>query len=119
MKDLIGFIISCVLGILLQYFFPWWTIVFAGLPAALFFYANSSKSFWLSFSAIVIPWLLIPLFIDYSNQHILAHRMQNLFMNIPIFAIQFAISVLVSSLSGTAALTVFTLKKQLSSDRQK
>jgi hypothetical protein len=112
MRDLYGFLSCLALGIILQCYFPWWSLAFAGMPASLFFYSTSQRSFWMSFAAIVIPWIMIPLFIDFSNQHILSERIQSLFMDIPSFAIQTLIAVLVGSFCGVAAQFTFLLIKQ-------
>lgn len=112
MKDLFGFLICIALGILLQSYFPWWIVVFAGVPSALFFYSGASKSFWLSFAATVIPWILFPLFIDFANAHILSVRMQAIFMRIPVFAIQSFLAILVGILTGSGAYISFSFRNK-------
>ena len=73
----IGFLI--ILGGILQYFFPWWTLPLAAALLALGFRINPGRAFLAGFLGAVLLWGGYALYINILNEGILATRMGNLF----------------------------------------
>ena len=68
-----------ILGGILQYFFPWWTLPLAAALLALGFRINPGRAFLAGFLGAVLLWGGYALYINILNEGILATRMGNLF----------------------------------------
>jgi hypothetical protein len=55
-------------------YFPWWTIVVAGMLTGFFIPQHWGLSFLSAFTGVFLLWGIMALFISISNDHILAKR---------------------------------------------
>lgn len=78
MKFLIPALFTMVLGALLQYFFPWWTVAIGAFVVAFLFDHKGFPSFAVGFLSIALLWLGYALIIDVSTQSILTEKLDRL-----------------------------------------
>jgi len=74
MKFFSSAIITAALAFGFGLYFPWWTIVVAGILTGFFIPQHWGLSFLSAFTGVFLLWGLMALFISISNDHILAKR---------------------------------------------
>ena len=112
MKFTVSTILIALLSSLTEFFLPWWTIAIVAFIVSLVFRIKPGLAFLSGFLGIVFFWLPDILFKDFSNNHILSHRMAKLF-GLPNSMLFILVSVLVGSLvGGLAALSGSLMAKQ-------
>jgi hypothetical protein len=78
MKFIVSAIITAALAFGFGLYFPWWTIVIAGMLTGFLIPQHWGLSFLAAFTGVFLLWGLIALFISVSNDHILAKRISML-----------------------------------------
>ena len=116
MKFIVSAIITASLAYGLGLYFPWWTVVFAGMLTGFFIPQHWGLSFLSAFTGVFLLWGLMALFISVSNDHILAKRISMLVIknNSPylIIIITALIGGLTSGLSASTASSLVNLIKK-------
>jgi hypothetical protein len=74
MKFIASAIITAALAFGFGLYFPWWTIVVAGMLTGFFIPQHWGLSFLSAFTGVFLLWGIMALFISISNDHILAKR---------------------------------------------
>ena len=110
MKFIVSAIITASLAYGLGLYFPWWTVVFAGMLTAFFIPQHWGLSFLSAFTGVFLLWGLMALFISISNDHILAKRISVLVIKNDSPYLIIIITALIGGLtSGLSASTVRSL----------
>lgn len=116
MKFIVSAIITASLAYGLGLYFPWWTIVAAGMLTGFFIPQHWGLSFLSAFTGVFLLWGLMALFISVSNDHILANRISMLVVKIKspylIIFITALIGGLTSGLSACTARSLLNLIKK-------
>ena len=116
MKFIVSAIITAALAFGLGLYFPWWTIVIAGMLTGFFIPQHWFLSFLSAFTGVFLLWGLMALFISVSNDHILAKRISMLVVKNSspylIILITALIGGLTSGLSASSARSLFNLFKK-------
>ena len=116
MKFIVSAIITASLAYGLGLYFPWWTIVVAGMLTGFFIPQHWGLSFLSAFTGVFLLWGLMAIFISVSNDHILANRISMLIIknNSPYLIILLTafIGGLTSGLSASTASSLLNLIKK-------
>lgn len=101
---------TAALCFILQYFFPWWTLVPGAFAVGYWFGNNGWVSFFAGMLGVGLLWFLTALFIDIQTQSILTEKVARLFpTKTP--SLLFLLTALIGGLpGGFAALTGALLK---------
>ncbi|MGC1632143.1 MAG: hypothetical protein WA749_08530, partial [Gelidibacter sp.] len=57
-KNLINFVMTLIIAIILSQFLPWWHVMVAGFVSALFFSLNRTAVFLIPFLAVFLFWIV-------------------------------------------------------------
>lgn len=110
------FLVSCILTMVLSFaaclFFPWWSIAIAAFLVAALIPQKPVKAFVTGFVALFVLWGGLSFWISYGNDHILAHKISQLILQMdnPILLIV-ATAVIGALVAGFAALAGSYLRK--------
>lgn len=79
MRFLSAILLTALLAAITTWLFAWWMIAVAAFMVMLFIMVKPAKGFLAGFLGIALLWLIIILFKDQANDHVLADRMSKLF----------------------------------------
>ena len=99
-KNLINFIVTLIIAIILSQFLPWWHIMVAGFVSALFFSLNRMAVFFIPFLAIFLFWLSYAFWLSNANDFILAQKIAVL---LPLGGSSLILLLITSLIGGIAA----------------
>ncbi len=68
------FILFFLLALVTQWLLPWWTILPLAFTCAFFFRHHPGRVFFLVFSAVLILWIPVGIFLSFRNNHLLSHK---------------------------------------------
>lgn len=109
MKFLLSVILIAALSAIAAFFLPWWSVAVVAFLVAL---VTGGRGFLTGFVGVGLCWLLVALFRDIPNEHILSDRMAVLF-HLPNHILFVAVTALVGGLiGGLAAWAGASLKPQ-------
>lgn len=77
-KNILNFITTIVLALILSLFLPWWSVMTAALATALFIPLKKAAVFVVPFLAILLFWAVYSFIISSSNDFTLAKRIATL-----------------------------------------
>lgn len=105
MKGLIIFLLTGILSFVAGLYYPWWSLAVVAFAIALIFGQRPVAAFFTAFLAVFVFWFGYSYFIDLSNDHILAGRMSQLFIQTELPVVMCVISGVAGGLvAGFAAL---------------
>jgi len=110
------FFVSCILTMVLSFaaclFFPWWSIAIAAFVVAALIPQKPGKAFVTGFVALFVWWGVLSFWISYRNDHILAHKISQLILQMdnPILLIV-ATAFIGALVAGFASLAGSYLRK--------
>ncbi|MTE27680.1 hypothetical protein [Winogradskyella ouciana] len=110
-KNLLNFIATLVLALLLSLFLPWWSIMTAALATALFIPLKKAAVFFVPFLAILLFWAVYSLMLSSGNDYTLAKRIAVL---LSLGGNPYALMLVTGIIGGLAAGIAAILGKQLS-----
>jgi hypothetical protein len=112
MKFFISLILTILLSFAMCLFLPWWSIAFAAFIVAALIPQKPFKSFLTAFAALFLLWGGLSFWISNNNEHVLAHRVSKLILQMdnPVFLI-LATALIGSLVAGFAALAGSYLRK--------
>ncbi len=84
------------------WFFPWWSMPLVTFLVALIMQQKPGKSFLIGFVSIALLWLIVMLWRDIPNEHILSDRMAKVF-GLPNFSLLMVVNVFLGGLIGGLA----------------
>jgi hypothetical protein len=102
MKFLLTVLVTALLCALSAYFLPWWTVAVISFLVAVFTRQPPGRSFLAGFCGVGALWLVVALFRDIRNDHILSTRMAELF-HLSGYNMFIVVTVLVGALVGGLA----------------
>ncbi len=73
-KNLINFIATIVIALILSQFLLWWSVMVAGFTTSLFFSLKKSKVFFIPFLAIALFWMVYAFWLGNANDFTLAKK---------------------------------------------
>ena len=71
MKFIVAFLLTALLGYAAGFYFPWWSIAIAAFIVAVAIPQKPLKAFLSGFLSLFVLWVVLALYIDMENQHIL------------------------------------------------
>lgn len=108
-KNLINFIVTLTIAIILSQFLPWWHVMVAGFVSALFFSLNRAAVFLIPFLAIFVFWIAYAFWLTNANDFILANKIAVL---LPLGGSSFLLLLITGLIGGLAAGVSALLGKQ-------
>ena len=100
MKFLIALILTALLSYAAGFYLPWWSISFASFLVAVVIPQKPLKAFLAGFLAMFLLWIILALFIDMGNQHILSMKIAELLFKSHSHALIMSVTDLVAGLVG-------------------
>ena len=110
-KNLINFLFTLIIAIILSQFLPWWHVMVAGFVSALFFSLNRSAVFIIPFLAIFLFWIAYAFWLSNANDFILAQKIAVL---LPLGGSSLVLLLITGLIGGIAAGVAALLGKQCS-----
>lgn len=100
MRFLLATLLIALLSYIAGLFLPWWSIALAAFLVALIIRPSIGMSFLAGFTGIFLLWALVSLWIDIENEHILSHKIAQLFPLGGSSALLILVTALVGALVG-------------------
>src|SRR5215212_1382219 len=98
------FLLATLLIVLLSYiaglFLPWWSIAIVAFLVCLLVRPSPGIGFLTGFTGIFLLWTIVALWIDIKNEHILSHKIAQLFSLGGSSALMIIVTALVGALVG-------------------
>lgn len=110
-KNIINFIATIILAILLSIFLPWWSVMTAALTTALFVPLKKAAVFFVPFLAILLFWIVYSYLLSSGNDFTLAKRIAIL---LPLGGDPYVLMLVTGVVGGLAAGIAAIFGKQLS-----
>lgn len=73
-NNLINFVITLIIAVILSQFLPWWHVMVAGFVSALFVSLKRAAVFFIPFLAIFLFWTVYAFWLSNANAFILAEK---------------------------------------------
>lgn len=77
-KNIINFIATIILGVVLSLFLPWWSVMTAALATSLFIPLKKAAVFFVPFLAILLFWAVYCFMLSSANDFTLAKKISQL-----------------------------------------
>lgn len=74
-KNIINFIATILVALILSQFLPWWSIMVAAFATSMFFSLKQASVFVIPFLAITVFWMGYSFWLSNANDFILAKKM--------------------------------------------
>jgi len=110
-RNILNFVATIALAILLSFFLPWWSIMTAGLATALFIPLKKAAVFFVPFLAILLFWATYSFILSSGNDYTLAKRISVL---LDLGGNPYLLMLLTGIVGGIAAGIAAIFGKQLS-----
>jgi hypothetical protein len=110
-KNILNFIATVILALILSLFLPWWSVMTAALATALFIPLKKAAVFVVPFLAILLFWAVYSFIISSGNDFTLAKRIAQL---LPLGGNPYLLMVVTGIVGGLAAGITAVFGKQLS-----
>jgi hypothetical protein len=112
MKFFISLILTGLLSFTACLFLPWWSIAPAAFIVAALIPQKPGKAFLAGFSALFLLWGGLSFWISNNNDHILAHKVSQLMLNMDNpYLLVLATALIGALVAGFAALAGSYLRK--------
>jgi hypothetical protein len=79
MKFILSILLIATLSFLAGLYLPWWSIAIIAFLVALFLPQRTGAAFLCGFLGIFLLWFIVAAWIDFANDHILSHKIAQLF----------------------------------------
>lgn len=110
-NNLINFIVTLIIAVILSQFLPWWHVMVAGFVSSLFFSLERSAVFFIPFLAIFLFWIAYAFWLSNANDFILAQKIAVL---LPLGGNSSALLLITGLIGGFSAGVSALLGKQFS-----
>lgn len=77
-KNIINFVATIILGVVLSLFLPWWSVMTAALATSLFIPLKKAAVFFVPFLAILLFWVVYCFMLSSANGFTLAKKISQL-----------------------------------------
>ena len=109
-KNIINFVVTILLAIVLSLFLPWWSVMTAALTTALFIPLKKASVFFVPFLAILLYWAVYSFTLGSGNDFIMAKRIAVL---LPLGGNPYLLMLVTGIVGGLAAGIAAIFGKQL------
>lgn len=99
-RQIINFIITILIAILLSQFLPWWSVMVAAFITSVFLSLKKSAVFFVPFAAITLLWLVHAYYLSSGNDFTLAKKIAVL---LPLQGNPYLLMILTGIIGGLAA----------------
>ena len=99
-RNIINFLATIIITILLSQFLPWWSVMVAAFITALLFSLKKSAIFFVPFMAIALLWITHSFWLSNMNDFILSNKIAILF---PLNGNAYFLILLTGIIGGIAA----------------
>lgn len=96
MKFIVSLILTALLSFAAGLYLPWWSIAICAFIVSVSILQQPFKAFLAGFAGVFLLWLIFSWSIDSANQHILSHKIAQIF---PLGGVSFLL-VLVTAVVG-------------------
>jgi hypothetical protein len=79
MRFLLATLLIALLSYIAGLFMPWWSIALVAFIVAIVIRPSIAMGFFSGFAGIFLLWAIVALWIDIKNEHILSHKIAQLF----------------------------------------
>ena len=110
-KQLLNFVITSIIAIVLSQFLPWWYVMIAGFISSLLISLEKAAVFYIPFLAIFCFWTVYAFILSSSNDFILAKKIAVL---LPLGGNPYLLIIVTGLIGGLAAGIAAIFGKQLS-----
>lgn len=100
MKFIVAFILTALLSYAAGFYLPWWSIAIAAFIVAVLIPQKPMKAFLAGFLSLFVLWVVLALYIDMENQHILSMKIAELLFKSQSHALIMSVTGLVAALVG-------------------
>lgn len=100
MKFLVAFILTALLSYAAGFYLPWWSIALTAFLVAVVIPQKPLKAFLCGFLSLFVLWVVLALYIDMGNQHILSIKIAELLFKSHSHALIMSVTGLVAGLVG-------------------
>jgi len=100
MKFLTALFLTALLSYAAGFYMPWWTIAIAAFLVAIAIPQQPLKAFLAGFLSLFLLWIILALYIDMGNQHILSMKIAELLFKSHSHALIMSVTGLVAGLVG-------------------
>jgi hypothetical protein len=112
MKFLTSLILTALLSFAACLFLPWWSIAPTAFLVAALIPQKPGKAFMAGFAALFLLWGLLSFLISKANEHLLAHKISLLILNMDNpYLLMLATALIGGLVAGFAALSGSYLRK--------
>ncbi len=112
MKFLVAFILTALLSYAAGFYLPWWSIAIAAFLVAALLPQKPLYAFMAGFFSLFVLWIVLALYIDYNNEHLLSMKISELLFKSHSHALIMSVTGLVAGMvGGFAALAGAFLRK--------
>ncbi|WP_431133213.1 hypothetical protein [Psychroserpens mesophilus] len=108
-KNLINFIVTITIALLLSLVLPWWSVMLAGFITAILFSLKKSAVFFVPFLAIALFWMVYAFWLSSSNDFTLSKKIAVL---LPLEGNPYLLILVTGIIGGVAAGTAAIFGKQ-------
>ena len=113
MKFIISIILIALLSFAACLYFPWWSIAIVAFVVAVLIPQGAGLSFLTGFLSLFLLWGILSFWISSSNEHILAHKVSMIILNIDNpYLLMFVTALIGGVVAGFAAITGSFLRKK-------
>lgn len=100
MKFIVAFILTALLSYAAGFYLPWWSIAITSFAVAAIIPQKPLRAFLTGFSALFVLWIVLALYIDFNNEHILSMKISELLFKSHSHALIMSVTGLVAGLVG-------------------
>jgi hypothetical protein len=79
MRFLLATLLTATLSFLAGMYTPWWSIAIVSFLVALLIQQRTAQAFLAGFTGIFLLWALLAFWIDVKNNHLLSHKIAQVF----------------------------------------
>jgi hypothetical protein len=110
-KNLINFIATVIIALLLSQVLPWWSVMLAGFITAVLFSLKKTAVFFVPFLAITLFWMIYAYWLSNANDFTLAKKIAVL---LPLKGNPYSLMLVTGIIGGLAAGVAAIFGKQCS-----
>lgn len=100
MKFIVSLLLTALLSFTAGLYLPWWSIAVCAFLVSVLILQQPFKAFLAGFAGVFLLWLIFSWSIDSANDHILSHRIAQLF---PVGGVSFLLVLITAFIGGLVA----------------
>ncbi|MFB6456042.1 hypothetical protein ACE38W_12290 [Chitinophaga sp. Hz27] len=113
MKSLAQFLLILILAYVAGMVLPWWSAALVAFLITALYPSTPGKSFFISFLAVFVLWIVLAFYQDIRNDHLLANRMSITIMKVKSAPLIGVVSAFIGGLTaGFAGLTAAYIRSK-------